>query len=200
MSINGKFNEFKAYLHVNINWLYTIIFEFPWYRVATLLLIIQIHFLKMDIRDLNNENLILKKTNIELLAVSQKNSKIINELPNPFWKKWYNPQDESITMITYNDSFYEQLLKGLGLKRFFYIGKTDFIVFDFEQANRFYQEDLGLVKEFINGDGAPVIREYDTEWTEIDGTVNKNGYRRWVMRVDDNIYVYGLLNSPKNKR
>lgn len=142
----------------------------------------------------------LTKINAYLLVEGQKNSRTINEVLNPFWKKWYNPKNESLTMITYNDSFYHHLLEDLGLDRFFYVGKSDFDVFTFEQADVFYKEDLALIKQFINGDGTPVIKKYDTEWSEIDGKPNKDGYIRWVMSVDDNIYVYGMMNDPKVKK
>jgi len=74
------------------------------------------------------------------------------------------------------------------------------MVFPPDQADVFYQEDLALVREFIKGDGNPVIKKYATEWSEIDGKLNKDGYIRWVMMVDENIYVYGMLNDPKIKK
>lgn len=139
----------------------------------------------------------LKISNAVLLAESQKNSKTINELLNPFWKKWYNPVEVSLIMITYNDAFYEHFLKDSNLDRFHYLGKTDFMVFPFEQADVFYQEDMSLVREFLNGDGSPIYKKYNNKFIEIDGTENRDGYIRWVMQIDGNIYVYGMLNNPK---
>lgn len=148
----------------------------------------------------------LTVTNAYLLAESISDSKAINDSPFPWWKKEYNPADLKITMREYNDIFYYYFLKDLGFSRFHYTRRTDFEVFAFSEATKFYTEDLALVKRFLkqeplaNGKRPLLIEEYDTEFINLNGELNSSGYWRYVKEENGHIYIYGRMKEPVLKK
>lgn len=145
----------------------------------------------------------LTVTNAYLLAESSSDSKAINESPFPWWKKEYDPETEIIIMRSYNDSFYHYFLEGLGVDRFYYVRKSDFAVFPFEDANMFYKEDIELIREFMvqeplkNGLRSMMIKEYDNNFTDLNGDLNKDGYWRYVREEEGHVYIYGRMKKPR---
>lgn len=144
----------------------------------------------------------LTVTNSYLLAESMSDSRAVNESPFIWWKKEIEPETEVIIMRDYNNAFYEDFLKHLGVDRFYYVRKTDFAMFPQEEAKKFYDEDFALYKEFIEqdldvyGNRPMVIRSYKNNFINLDGTVNDSGYWRYVREERGHIYIYGRMKEP----
>lgn len=144
----------------------------------------------------------LTVTNAYLLSESMSDNAAMNESPFVWWKKEIDPDTEVIIMRDYNDAFYKYFLEQMKVDRFYYVRKTDFAVFNYEEAAKFYDEDLNLYLEFINqeenkhGVRPMIIKEYKTEFTNLDGEVNKGGYWRYVREDKGHIYIYGRMKQP----
>lgn len=144
----------------------------------------------------------LAVTNAYLLSESMSDNSALNESPFVWWKKEIDPFTEVIIMRDYNDAFYTYFLKGLNVDRFFYVRKEDFDVFDNDAAQVFYDEDIALYRDFNtqprdkDGKRPMMIREFKNHFINLDGTINKGGYWRYVREDKGHIYIYGQLKEP----
>ena len=137
--IKDKYLALKDYLDKNHHWLYSILFEIPWYRITTGLLLIQIYFLKMDIRELSAENIAITKINSEIIANQVQNGDMINRMPNSIWCK--RKIGNRYVMQFFNKKFEDRWLKPYGITKYQYYGQTDFAVFPYEAAKQFSKGD-----------------------------------------------------------
>lgn len=186
---------FKACFNAFLKW--NKIFQFSMF-----ITVVSLGFITRNQSDeINN----LNKTKAYLIAQDHVLSKSINELILPWWKKEYFVEGDRIIMQKYNDEFYRWMLKPLKYGRYHYVNKSDFEIFNHNQAQVFYDEDLVLVIEFLkqtpdeNGNRPIMQKEYNTAFNLLTGELVTDGYWRYVRSEDGHIYIYGIMKSPIRK-
>lgn len=176
------------------------------FRVALVItnvsLAIVVGLQRIQINEQSDQIQTLTVTKVYLLAQQRIGSKAINETPLAWWKKEYFPEDHRIIMVDYNDAFYDYLLKPLGLTRYDYVRKTDADFFPVETAQKFFDEDFGVLTKYLAqpqdslGNRPFYSEEFGEPWEDTSGKVNKDGYWRFANMENGHFFIYGILKKP----
>lgn len=193
---------------------------FSWtflYRAAltllNLVLLVVIRYQSVNLETLTAQS-IIDTAKINSLSISNayyqsernSKSKLMNEIPTPFWKQEYFPSTGKIIMMDYNEAMFVEFLKPLGFPRYYYTLKTDEDVFPPEQAAIFTAEKMELINAWLaqpmdsNGNRPGLFKAYNKVWIDLTGNEKTEGYYRYVNGVDGHIFVYGGTNKPKERK
>lgn len=131
--------NWKNVLKVKHPFIYFFFFQLPWYRVTTVLLLVQVFSLKTDIRKLEKENLELTKVNSSIIVNQIARSKLIDKIPKSIWYK-VKKGNRYIFQLC-NKHYENKWLKPKGYSRYDYYGYTDFQIYGFYAAKKFQYGD-----------------------------------------------------------
>lgn len=141
------------------------------------------------ITELERENLALKQTNVELLSRNFQGQRILDQLPFAIWKK--KKSGNHFVMKFINEVGKDQFLASKGVNRYFYHNKTDFEIFEYEDARKFYVED-SLVA-FANSD---TVAHFNTDFFDAKGNkLIEDGYTRWREIEDGDTLIWGKMDK-----
>lgn len=130
----------------------------------------------------------LKQTNTELLSATFSGQKILDDLPFSFWRK--KKVGENYIMKFINETGKDQFLESKGINRYYYHNKTDFAVFEFDDAYKFYKED-SLVA-YAKSD---TVAHFNTDFYDAKGhKLITDGYTRWRKVVDGDTMILGQMD------
>ena len=167
-----------------------------WRMTLLLGVVLNLYFnfnLRNRIIDLEIENLKLKQTNTELLSSSFSGQKILDDMPFSFWRKKKN--GEHYVMKFINQAGKDQFLESKGINRYYYHNKTDFAVFNFEDAYKFYKED-----SLVAHAKTDTIAHFNTDFFDAKGNkLIKDGYTRWRKIIDNDTMIFGKMDKYYKK-
>jgi len=141
------------------------------------------------ITQLEKENLQLKQTNVELLSKNFLDQHNLDRLPFALWRKM--KVGDSFVMKFINETGRDQFLKTKGINKYFYHNKTDFAIFEYEDAYRFYRED-----SLVAYAKTDTVAHFNTNFYDAKGKIlYKDGYTRWKEVVDGDTLIWGKMDK-----
>lgn len=148
------------------------------------------------IAELENENLKVKKINVELLSKNFINQRQLDRLPVAIWRKRkvYNSKlgKYEYPMDFNNIVFDRQFMKSRGLDRYYYNNKTDSEIFAAKDAADFYSQDslVDVLGEYVH---------FNKPFKNLEGKMVKDGFSKWEETESGQTYIWGMMDTPYEK-
>ena len=193
----NKFKELKGIFKIRYPKIYSLIYDVPWYRIVTFFLIVQMHFMKMDVRDLSIENIELHKTTalfekkvVELESVNKSlldnmvmYNRSFEDFPWYVWnkvKRGYNFYSNYYNLVYEEDIFFP-----FGTNRYQNLGRTNFQNAPLFIASVWHKNDMYVA---MNG-GHNVFLEPQLD---TNGKVIYQNNLKWRIKREKDTLIYGM--------
>jgi len=189
--------KLENYIKIKYPKLYILIYNVPWYRIVTVLLIIQIHFLKMDTRELYKENvylntvsIILNKKTVELEFINKSlldkmimHNRSFEDFPLPLWNKV--KRGNKFYSNYYNLVYEKEVFHPFGTNRYQNLGRTNFDNAPYPIASEWAKNDMYIA---ING-GRKIFLEPQLDKNK--KKIYKNNLKWRILKEKDTL-IYGM--------